>query len=779
MTQSPLQFAREFERLKSDLRTQPAPDLQLLQLSDFWTTHSALFRDTNYRSYLDEFQPLLLHLITDSTLFDMTLDELQRVRKALSELGQRAEIADKLGLVTNRLAQLFSYVGEHKQAEALLSTAPPTGDKTFVGRVPSEAKRSAEPDKDPPLSSPRRRGSSDRAEDNQALDSRLRGNDTPPEGAPPLAVGSTDTIFHDRATCLFVERDDSGRTARGRMRTLIGRVELSGKSTPTDEITFANQIKTPDDPFIGVAYDSLDALRQVFKTQGMKNQASSYYHAHFQIENSEHTFTGDSIGLALSLIAYTQLLQPEMLRLDRFLSSEVAFTGGVEKSGRVSPVSEETLSLKIERAFFSPVKYLALPDSNLDSARRHLEKLKGTYPHRHLALIPVERLTDALDDHNVVRSEKICIGEFVAKRAYKYTRTAKVQIPLLVVLMYLAVCLVYPKAWVGFDWNPAKFRVSEDEIRVLNVSNQFLWKVSFGCRIKPDTNEPSQWSSYQARDLNGDGVNEVLIMPVVARDSISMNRLFVYSAYGETLFVRDCAIVGQYPGDSPRMVLESPLLSVDTANGFMFIVTHLFWTGPAHQFIKIWDLKGNLKGWYINSGAANYYYAYDVNGDGKKELVFRAYANRMSSCGIFALPADSASGVSPPYEVVNGLDLSSVRRGNQIHYMLFPQTDVSKVERPETNNECSEPAYVRDGTFRVMTCEYRGLGDVYYTLDRRFRVIGAFGSDWFRQHRIELVMAGKLPPIGTGAYNRKLELSVTYWTPSGWMTEGELRTQVK
>ena len=148
---------------------------------------------------------------------------------------------------------------------------------------------------------------------------------------------------------------------------MTGKVELFGKSARTDEITFENQIKTPDDPFVGVAYDALQAVRRTFKVAGLKLQGSSFYHAHFSIADSGQTFSGDSIGLAFALLTYTQLLRPEALRLDRFLSGEVAFTGGVDADGRLTAVNDETLGAKVERAFFSPLKYVILPEANADS----------------------------------------------------------------------------------------------------------------------------------------------------------------------------------------------------------------------------------------------------------------------------------------------------------------------------------------------------------------------------------------------------------------------------
>jgi len=303
--------------------------------------------------------------------------------------------------------------------------------------------------------------------------------------------GERETLSHEWANCLFVEKGDHGRLTsvipakegihkhRGRLRVLQGRVELFGKSATTDEITFANQIVKPDDRFIGVAYDSLEAVRQVFKASSFKDKASAFYHAHFSIRaggapgrDSTHTFTGDSIGLAVGLVTYTQLLKPEIMRQERFIASDVAFTGGVSPDGAFIPVNKETLSVKVERAFFSPIKYLVLPEGNLIAAKEHLERLKKRYNRRHLRLVPAERLTEVIENHNVIRAEKVCMGEFVVRKAYRYSRMTKVQVPLLVALLLVALAILFPKWTPWFDWHIARIEVIGNRFRTLNADGR-------------------------------------------------------------------------------------------------------------------------------------------------------------------------------------------------------------------------------------------------------------------------------------------------------------------
>ncbi|MBU1471101.1 MAG: hypothetical protein KJ723_10490, partial [candidate division Zixibacteria bacterium] len=67
-----LEFAREFARLKSDLAACNIPDVQLVRLVDFWPTLQQNADNPSYQSYVDELVPIILHLINEESLYDLT-----------------------------------------------------------------------------------------------------------------------------------------------------------------------------------------------------------------------------------------------------------------------------------------------------------------------------------------------------------------------------------------------------------------------------------------------------------------------------------------------------------------------------------------------------------------------------------------------------------------------------------------------------------------------------------------------------------------------------------
>ncbi len=383
MKPSPLEFARDFEKLKSELSRLPAADLRLLLLVRFWEQLAPVAGESAYESYLNDYRSLVIGLVQADALSDLTIDSLNRVRHVLNDLvaGSGTETAPELrttiSTVTLRLATLFFYVGAMDEGLALCLELKGVDDLA----LPTESEKRGLS----PLDTLRTIYDKYRR-DYPELGTLLQGI---------LAKWEEDALAveHDRVWCLFVDKDGKGNAGTGRMRLLRGTVEQVGRvahhsyrvahhswwvmqSHPKgratndteaagerpgsvdspDQVAFDNQVKTADDPFIGVAYDSLKAVRTGLRSAGFAQRAQGSYRAFLSIDGSNRTFTGDSIGLAVSLVAFTQLLRPEVMRQERFIASDIAVTGSIDADGRITPVNNDTIAAKIERAFFSHVR---------------------------------------------------------------------------------------------------------------------------------------------------------------------------------------------------------------------------------------------------------------------------------------------------------------------------------------------------------------------------------------------------------------------------------------
>jgi hypothetical protein len=164
-------------------------------------------------------------------------------------------------------------------------------------------------------------------------------------------------------------------------------------------------------------------------------------------------------------------------------------------------------------------------------------------------------------------------------------------------------------------------------------------------------------------------------------------------------------------------------------------------------------------------------YALDVTGDGNLELLGMAVNNRSKGMGVFVLPLVGALGASPPYSDPE-YDLSSVKRGNQLHYILFPTSDLAQAEtRPY--ELMARAAQSEPGSLRLYVGSEVLTFRLYY-LDSTFRVTRVAISDQYHTQREALAAEGRLPAIDEDEYLQMQLDQVTYWTPDGWRTHAEL-----
>ena len=155
----------------------------------------------------------------------------------------------------------------------------------------------------------------------------------------------------------------------------------------------------------------------------------------------------------------------------------------------------------------------------------------------------------------------------------------------------------------------------------------------------------------------------------------------------------------------------------------------------------------------------------------------------MGCVALLVVGLDSLCGVSPPYKDPVW-DLSWVRRGNQIGYILLPVSDLGKVcgELSSGYNHpiCDGVRIDESGMLKVYTGESNVNLDaqLIYKIDRRLRVIGVEMTDQYRARRQCLVDNNILPEMDS-IYFERCANAVTYWTDSGWVTEGQLRATVR
>jgi len=184
----------------------------------------------------------------------------------------------------------------------------------------------------------------------------------------------------------------------------------------------------------------------------------------------------------------------------------------------------------------------------------------------------------------------------------------------------------------------------------------------------------------------------------------------------------------------------------------------------------VWSPRGDAVGWYINAGYAGWM----IPDTARDVLHCAGVNNRLHASCLFTISLDSSYGVSPPYTDPE-YDLSSVKRGNQLRYIVFPKTDLCNARTARYNHPVRLSWDTRD-FLQVEVDELggpRNQGDsvatVNYWVNTAGRLVGTRCSDRFCAAREQMVARGYLAPVDWGVYERELVRHVRYWADTGWV----------
>ncbi len=735
MGESILQFARDFERLKVEFNDAKPHSAKLRLLLNFWPKMSVHLNDPKYNSYLLEYFPMYARCCSDNVLDDIPIKDHFQIIDLLEQGEGRVAQADTVAKVRHALIKKYFYVGDLESAVKQLEAA--TGHDFSI-------------DKDLILSS---------SFDEYDIFSQVyeKSRDSHPEIHETLKKiyieweGERESVNFEGANCLLVEKDGSGQAGCGKLQTLTGQAELRAKHYTLDDLSFNEMQRTPDDRFVGVIYRGFNAVRKIFNSQRIKEKGEYKYHAHFYLEDTDEEYTGDSIGLAAALVTYIQLLKPDTTRYDKYISAEAAFTGSIDSEGNILPVNEDTLPAKLDRAFFSPIKYLAIPSLNMKSAEAALAELNRIYPYRKLYLIPADTLHDILSNHNINRDEKLCLGPYLARKAKKYKLRSAVGFAMIFFLIgWYILAELAPKTFdPWFDWRIDHLEFYGAKFNVVNRDGYIFW-------TSPEFPQPFKGENFTREltrnyyfnyNVDTDGQEELFFTPPILGTEA---KLYLYDDDGTIIWEKYAFAISSYPGDSNNQFYITPsLLPYRDYQDRQCILTVSGASYPMRSQFLCFNQSGDIvSGPYINTGAAAFSYGNDFDYDGNniQDILIFGINNRANCAFIAVIDPNNLSGVSPPF----GDDLfktTGMPRGSQLVYVLFPKTRLSLGENIR-NVVLDVTPMKKNGGFEVRVSEGAGIlveGEViispdrlpilYYRLDRNFIPTSvAFGD---RQKELE------------------------------------------
>ncbi|HDS01202.1 MAG TPA: hypothetical protein ENO07_04205, partial [candidate division Zixibacteria bacterium] len=466
-------------------------------------------------------------------------------------------------------------------------------------------------------------------------------------------------------------------------------------------------------------------------------------------------------------------MKDQIISQEHFLSGECAFTGRVDADGKITAVKEDSLSKKIGRAFFSHVKYLALPEANIRAGQEIRDSLRQQYPKRQLKLIPLEWLSEALCNRNIIITEKVCLLNRVSKGTRKYSRMAKVQVPLLGILVVILAAFtaiqIDPRLSPWFDYHISGIKVMGNQFQTINSEGKKIWdseKFDRPFNKAQYENSAQLIQVFRPVDIDRNGRDELFFVPVFDKEE---SLLFFYDSRGRLEWKVTPFQKTAYPGDKAYPGVKENLhyhsvnvFPIIDNQGETFALTAAFTSLPAREQIILYDCDSNIvSGPYILTGSFIFETSIklDINRDGQQDVLVYGTNNRHEGCGIVVLDPKNLQGVSPPYD--NKLFImSGMPKGSQLRYIAFPETQLSEKEDVRTgilHLEFDEAS----GAIKVPILEGRGLivdGSFYeprdqmspmlfYDLDSNFIPTGITFNDGTKDHINDLLKRTNRAPI--------------------------------
>ncbi len=567
---SPLAFARAYQVYRQRAAAETFDDTRILLAARFWTENEIAFDNPSLATFWQEDLPPLFAKIPSIDFDDLHPTELEEIASFVALVGalsaplrdtedHKQIEGDRRGVlhtpaqpqpvshpIRSLAARKWLYLGDTKRAlrcleQLQLGPVPREDDCDGDGTIgPDVIDRLAEQveNDNPPLAEWLKRFASD-------------WHDTLDSGYP------------NRARCLLVEQNANGAAPRGRMTDIEARVEPIDDGD-TDEIVIDHQVRKPDDPHIGSFAAALAALR-LWSAGAASLSNGQRLSGRYTISRGRgQLVSGGSMGLAAFAVSYGAWRNRDLHRDRHIIGRSVALTGAIEPDGTVSDISPETLQHKIERVCHSPVTHVAIPEKNRNDAETILTDLHTQYPNRRLHLIPITTTADLLDDRNIIRPERLCLGEFAVKQVGRWGRRPLVLSPLLLLLVYLVGSLLYRPIWIWYDTNPAGLFVQPGGIVAVNVSGDEIGHYSnFPYSLRVFNHPEGQPVIGGVRlssiaDIDHDGQNEILFCASAAVEKRLEGEgpiyLFKVSRFKGLvpLISVPLFVPTDYPGDSPE-----------------------------------------------------------------------------------------------------------------------------------------------------------------------------------------------------------------------------------
>jgi len=320
-------------------------------------------------------------------------------------------------------------------------------------------------------------------------------------------------VQNGRTWVLLVEHESQdvfGDQTKAKDIVAIGNIQQMDTSShqlpsesATDFVLFNNLSLSYND----LMYQQANTAVEVAKNKLGKDLAksSNAHNVIYSFLNKESYYSGESLGLAMTLSALSSMSKENGFK-DRYsLLPDYCITGSIASDGKVNSISNQALAIKLEALFYSPFKKVIIPLGNKKQAVKCLDNFKEKHPTRYLDIIPVNYINDAISNPNIVLAEKTTLIERL-QRFWKHWKTT-------IIIILVGIIGIDIFFQFNYDKNPVDLKIDGSKIEIYNIKGKILWDYDFEIEFEKklyDPEEGRQRSRFIFKDINNNGYNDLI-----------------------------------------------------------------------------------------------------------------------------------------------------------------------------------------------------------------------------------------------------------------------------
>jgi hypothetical protein len=461
-----------------------------------------------------------------------------------------------------------------------------------------------------------------------------------------------------------------------------------------------------------------------------------------------------------------------MPRVKVQMARGVGVTGGLTLDGEGVQVDPHTLATKVETAFFSPMRTLAVPYGQEAAADAALRPLREQFPHGELHIVGVRSLMDILDRRRLTQRVEISRVQHVTNQARANGATIAGFTFALLLLALLAYVLTPP-----LDQTPVRGTYSGSVLSVENRGGDVIKEVEVGTGIVTKVRAQRRARPHAFPEMS-DQDTRAFIWAAVDSSGREVIRSSSFGADGlrwEKRVAPQVAFPQKPFANQPTYGVED-IYAANTDGKPGDEIYALLCHSPYFPalLIEIDARTGETLQRYVHPGhlTARIRHA-DLDDDGQVELVTGGYSNAFESPVVIALNADDFGGYGPATPAYTPADMVPAQHHEYLRLPASPVQAASGKTFRLVRSTRILPEGVRvqveDGTWGEdgLVSEI----ELFVRLDKTLRPISVVPNSQYERLAADLVEEGRLDSIPGPEAFASYKDGVQYWNGKEWQSD--------